>query len=170
MGLLSLPVLDIVKEVIDRAIPDPKIKADLQMKLADLADKEAQREHDEMMGQIGTNTEEAKNSNLFVSGWRPAVGWICAVGIGYSFVVDPMATWIAQVIFHYKGAFPVLDSGQLMTLITGMLGFGGLRTYEKVKGVPDSTPVETSQPQSTVPTPIAQTPPKKKPLGGLWPF
>lgn len=168
MGLLSLPILDIIKDVIDRAIPDPKIKADLQMKLADLEDREAQREHDEMMGQIGTNTEEAKNNNLFVAGWRPAVGWICAVGIGYSFILDPMATWIAQVVFHYKGAFPVLDSGQLMTLITGMLGFGGLRTYEKVKGVPDSSPLSKDS-QNIAPSAPANIPPKKK-LGGLWPF
>jgi len=167
MGLLSLPILDIIKDVIDRAIPDPKVKADLQMKLADLADKEAQREHDEMMGQIQTNTEEAKSSRLFVAGWRPAIGWVCAVATGYSYVLYPMTSWVAAVLFHYHGDFPHLDINELMPLTMGMLGFGGLRTYEKVKGLPDSSPLGNPAPPSQS-TPVPT--PKKKILGIPWPF
>lgn len=168
MGLLSLPVLDIIKDVIDRAIPDPKIKADLQMKLADLADKEAQREHDEMMGQIQTNTEEAKSSKLFVAGWRPAIGWVCATATGYSYVLYPISSWVARVLFGYAGDFPHLDINELMPLTMGMLGFGGLRTYEKIKGVPDSTP--SGQSPGTSPSAPQAPAPKKKVLGVEWPF
>src|SRR6185369_5281932 len=125
----------------------------LTVELAKLADAASAREHDEMMGQIGTNTEEAKNGNMFVSGWRPAVGWICAVGLGYSYVVEPFSSWVATVVFGYAGTFPMLDSSQLYGLVTGMLGFGGLRAYEKVKGVPDSAPLGQPVPSpSPVPT------------------
>lgn len=158
MGILDL--IPILGGIIDRVIPDPKIKADLQLQLAQLADKEAEREHQEVMGQIQTNTEEAKNSNLFVAGWRPAVGWICATAVGYSFVLEPFAEFIAK-ISGYTGTFPALDIGNLMTLMMGMLGMGYLRTKEKLNGVPDSTPLA---PTVTIPAP------KKKILGLPWPF
>lgn len=164
MGIPFLDILDVVGKVVDRVIPDPAAKMDLQLKLAQLADQEAQREHDEMLGQMQTNTAEATNPNMFVAGWRPFIGWVGGVGLAYSFVVEPVASWAASVIFKYGGAFPTLDTSTLMTLITGMLGFGGLRTYEKLKGVPDSTP--TAPAMIDTPAPVK----KKKPLGGLWPF
>ncbi len=162
MGLPIIgPIIDIVNKVVDRAVPDPVQKAQLQIELAKLADQAAQREHEEMMGQIGTNTEEAKSQSLFVSGWRPAVGWIGAFGVGYSCVVEPMMNWVARVIFSYGGNFPILNTDQLFYLITGMLGFGGFRTYEKIKGVPDSSPI------ASAPVPPK---PKKKVLGVSWPW
>lgn len=166
MGIPFLDILDVVGKVVDRVIPDPAAKMDLQLKLAQLADQEAQREHDEMLGQMQTNTAEATNPNMFVAGWRPFIGWVGGVGLAYSFVVEPVASWAASVIFKYGGAFPTLDTSTLMTLITGMLGFGGLRTYEKLKGVPDSAPIPAKTPVIDVPAPVK----KKKPLGGLWPF
>lgn len=162
------PIIDIVGKVVDRAIPDPTIKANLTLELSKLADQAAAREHDEMMGQIGTNTEEAKSGNLFVSGWRPAVGWIGAVGVGYSCVLEPMMNWGARVVFHYGGSFPILNTDQLFYLVTGMLGFGGMRTFEKLKGVPDSSPL--SKPTPSSPTTIVPVPVKKKILGVSWPF
>jgi hypothetical protein len=167
MGFPLLDIIGIVGKVVDKAIPDPAMKAKLQLDLATLADQENARAHAEMLGQIGTNTEEAKSANMFVAGWRPAVGWIGAVGLGYSFVVEPFADWIAKVIFHYSGTFPVLDTGQLMALVTGMLGFGTMRAVEKIKGVPDSKPLGQVPATSTV-TPIAI--PQKKVLGIPWPF
>lgn len=171
-----LEVFGLVGKVIDRAIPDPKIKADLQLELAKLADEANTREHQEMMGQIGVNTEEAKNSNMFVAGWRPFVGWTGGIGLAYSFIVNPMASWVAKVMCHYTGAFPELDSGQLMTLVMGMLGFGGLRTYEKYKGVPDGNPLGVATVGSVPVTPIASPtqvlPQPKKHFLGIkqWPF
>lgn len=169
MGFPILDIIGIVGKVVDKVIPDPAMKAKLQLDLATLADQENARAHAEMLGQIGTNTEEAKNSNMFVAGWRPAVGWIGAVGIGYSFVIEPFADWLAKVIFHYAGTFPALDTGQLMALVTGMLGFGTMRAVEKIQGVADS------RPQGTPSSPSVAQPVQKKGLGSkvfgdAWPF
>lgn len=165
MGFPILDIIGIVGKVVDKVIPDPAMKAKLQLDLATLADQENARVHAEMMGQIGTNTEEAKNSNLFVAGWRPFIGWVGGIALAYSFVLEPVSSWTAQVLFHYTGSFPNLDTGQLMDLVMGMLGFGGLRTYEKVKGIPDSTPLTKGV------TPIVpEVPHKKKVLGVEWPF
>lgn len=84
-------------------------------------------------GQININQEEAKNSNLFVAGWRPAVGWTCTVGLFYTAIMQPMLAWVS-VNFGWVQP-PVLDIGPLMTILGGLLGFGGYRAYEKVKGV-----------------------------------
>lgn len=168
---LGIPIIDGILHIADKLIPDPQAKMQFKIDLQKLADQANAREHEEMMGQIGTNTEEAKNTNIFVSGWRPFVGWTGGVGLAYSFVINPMFSWIANVIFKYTGSFPVLDTGQLMTLVMGMLGFGGLRTYEKYKGVPDGNPLGVPTAGSV--TPIAsptQVLPKKKILGVTWPF
>lgn len=165
MGLLDIlnPVLG---PIIERVFPDPVERQQYELQLAQIADKEAEREHDEVMGQIQTNTEEAKNSNWFVAGWRPAVGWVCAVGVGYSFVLEPFMAFLAKLA-GYTGQFPALDMGNLMTLIMGMLGMGYMRTKEKLNGVPDSTPASSSVAAPTVtPTPSV----KKKVLGLPWPF
>ncbi len=79
-----------------------------------------------------TNQEEAKHPSVFVAGWRPAVGWICASGLGYSFLLQPLLAWLSTVAA--VPAPPELDVGHLIGLLGGMLGLGGLRTYEGVKG------------------------------------
>lgn len=173
MGL-GIPIIDAITTVIDRVIPDPRQKAQLNFEIAKLADQENQREHDEQMGQIGVNTEEAKSSSLFVAGWRPAIGWVGAFGLAYSFILEPFISWIAKVAFSYRGDFPAIDTSSLMVLVTGMLGFGGLRTYEKYKGVSQEGPIPIipSTPDTSIikGTPAAPAqPPKKKGLD-LWPF
>jgi hypothetical protein len=157
-----LDIVGVLNPIIDRVFPDPKDKLELQEKLATLADQELARQHDEVMGQIQTNTAEASNANLFVAGWRPAVGWVCAVGVGYSFVLEPFMEFIAKLA-HYTGQFPSLDMGNLMTLMMGMLGMGYLRTKEKLNGIQDSQP-DVGQVTTSVATP------PKKGLSKLWPF
>lgn len=85
--------------------------------------------------QINVNLEEAKSSSLFVSGWRPAVGWICGSALGYVAIVEPIARFICQVGFNYTGAFPVIDTNLTMQVLIGLLGIGAYRSYDKVKGV-----------------------------------
>lgn len=87
------------------------------------------------MAQIGTNTEEAKSTSLFVSGWRPAIGWICGFGLLYASILLPMAQFIAKTIYGYAGDFPSVDTSITMQVLFGMLGLSGMRTYEKTKGV-----------------------------------
>jgi hypothetical protein len=98
-----------------------------------------------MMGQIEVNKVEAANESVWVSGWRPAVGWIGATGLGYSFVLEPLMSWTARVAFKYSGQFPALDTPSLMVLVTGMLGFGAFRTYEKQQGVAQAPPDDGSK-------------------------
>ena len=133
-----LPVLDIIAKVVDKVIPDPNQRLQLQLELSKLADQEAQRESTERLAQIQTNTAEATNPNMFVAGWRPAVGWVCATGAGINFVVLPLASWAATVMFGYHGELPGTDIANLMALLGGMLGFGYLRSKDKMEGVEDS--------------------------------
>ena len=86
------------------------------------------------MAQISVNTEEAKSSSLFVSGWRPAVGWVCGFGLLYVSVLLPIAEFVAK-IYGYTGTFPEVDTTITMQVLFGMLGLSGMRTYEKAKGV-----------------------------------
>jgi hypothetical protein len=101
------------------------------------------------IAQIELNKIEAADPSVFKSGWRPAVGWICVAGLCYQFLVVPLFPWTANIMVHLAYAIfpkveifshhvpvlPNLDMGPLMTLLFGMLGLGGLRTFEKVKGL-----------------------------------
>jgi len=80
------------------------------------------------------NEAEAANPSLFVSGWRPAVGWICVTGLAWQFVLAPIANWIVE-IGHYATTVPKIGSDGLMELLFGMLGLAGMRTYERIKDV-----------------------------------
>jgi len=74
--------------------------------------------------------------NLFIAGWRPFIGWVGGMALAYTYIIAPTAVWIAEVNgIHTK--LPTIDTGVLFNLILAMLGFGGLRTYEKLKGIQD---------------------------------
>lgn len=79
-----------------------------------------------------TNTTEAASGNFFVAGWRPFVGWACGIGFVYGVIVQP----VLNGVLHFVGlGIPPVDVSALVAILTGMLGLGGLRTYEKVKDV-----------------------------------
>jgi hypothetical protein len=154
MAIPFLPVLDVLGRVIDRVVPDPKAKAELQLELAKLADQEAARAHSEALGQIATNTAEAGHRSIFVAGWRPAIGWGCGAALVYNTLVAPM--------FHLQ----VADLGFLQTVLMGMLGISASRTVEKIKGVTNDV-LPIIKPKATVVEAVPK--PKKKGLD-LWPF
>jgi hypothetical protein len=93
------------------------------------------------LAQINVNREEAKSSNLFVSGWRPAVGWIGAAALAYQFLLYPILGWAWKWLqaMNYVPAEmsppPLLDAEQLWVMLSGILGIAGMRTFEKQKGV-----------------------------------
>lgn len=126
-------------KLIDKLIPDPQAKAQATLELAkmqesgDLARLAA--ETGLMQGQIDTNKIEASSTHLFVSGWRPWVGWVCGAAFAYAAIVDPIARFVAAVWFGYKGAFPAIDTTLTMQVLFGILGLGGLRSWEKSKNV-----------------------------------
>jgi len=134
-GLGSL--FDFGGKLIDRLIPDPTKKAEAALELAklqqsgDLAKLAA--ETDLLKGQLDINKIEAASTNWFVAGWRPCIGWICGLALGYVAVIDPIARFIALTM-GYKGLFPVIDTSITMQVLLGLLGLGAMRTVEKVKG------------------------------------
>jgi hypothetical protein len=87
------------------------------------------------LGQLEINKVEAASSSLFIGGWRPAVGWVCVAALAYQFVLSPFIRFVAIIAMDTPPEFPVLDSSQLTPILIGMLGLGGLRTYEKINNV-----------------------------------
>lgn len=114
-----------VRDAITGDIPAEK-KAEIQLKLTEL-------ENQSMAAQNEVNKIEASSSSLFVAGWRPAVGWICAFGLFYGTIGKPFFEMIA-VLFGYSGSFPTIDDETLKTTLWGMLGLGLFRTAEKIRG------------------------------------
>lgn len=102
-------------------------------KLAQVA-AEAQNQFNLILGQLEINKTEAASPSLFVSGWRPAVGWCGALGYGYEFLWRPLANGLAIAI-GLPPPFPSIEVEALSSLLFGLLGIGALRTVEKVKGV-----------------------------------
>lgn len=92
-------------------------------------------------GQLEINKAEAMSGSLFRGGWRPAVGWICVMGLFYQFIIRTILPWCIDIFLQVVHTtitiptLPELDMGTLMMLLTGILGLGGLRTFEKVKGI-----------------------------------
>jgi len=84
-------------------------------------------------GQIDVNKIEAASSNWFVAGWRPACGWVGALGLGYAAIIEPFMRFVATQL-GYSGTFPVLDTSITMQVLFGLLGLGAMRTFEKHTG------------------------------------
>ena len=128
----------IVGKLLEQVLPDPKAAQDAKLKMLEMAQEGqlAQLDADvkAMVGQLEINREEAKSTSWFVAGWRPMVGWVCGLGLAYVALVEPLARFVVQVWFGYKGAFPVIDTGLTMQVLLGMLGLGAMRSVEKVKG------------------------------------
>ena len=136
--LLLSGLFDLGKGLIDRLFPDPAAKAAAQIELLRMEQTGAlaqlAAETDLAKLQIQTNIEEAKSTNWWVAGWRPAIGWVCGAGLAYAALVEPFARFAAKVWFGYIGDFPVIDTGLTMQILMGMLGLGAMRSLEKVKG------------------------------------
>jgi len=122
--------LDIGGKLIDRLWPDPAQRDAAKLELLKL---QQSGQLAEMTQQTEINKVEAASSSVFVAGWRPAVGWVCVVGLAYTFLLQPLLSWLSSI--NGWAIPPALDMGDLLTLLGGMLGLGGLRTFEKVQRV-----------------------------------
>jgi hypothetical protein len=120
-----------VTSLLDKFIEDKDEKAKLAHEIATMSQKMA---HESAMAQIEVNKEEAKHRSVFVSGWRPSVGWTCALALLYHYLLQPTAIFIAALMGKTV-ELPVFDMNSLLTVLMGLLGLGGLRTYEKIKNV-----------------------------------
>ena len=87
-----------------------------------------------VQGQLDINKEEAKNPSIFVSGWRPFIGWVCGMSCAWNWIGLKIALFIAAYLGHQLNIAPA-DLTEMMPILIGMLGLGGYRTFEKVKGV-----------------------------------
>ena len=110
--------------LLDKWIPDADTKQEIAFELATMSERHAQ---ELAVAQIKLNTEEAKG-NWFQSSWRPATGWVCVLGFSVNFLISPLAAGFGVVI-------PQADTSVMMPVLMGLLGLGGLRSYEKSKGI-----------------------------------
>ena len=122
--------------VLDRVLPDKTKQAELQqaITLAAMNQEGEQLKADLQLSlaQADINKVEAGSSSIFVSGWRPFIGWVCGCGVAYHFVAWPFWAWTAD-IFKYPRP-PILDVQDLYPLVVAMLGMGALRSYDKKMG------------------------------------
>jgi len=124
-------LIEVGARILDKIIPDKDARAKAQEELLKTANDQ---EFQLALAQIEVNKEEAKSESLFKSGWRPAIGWTCTLGLIYNFVLYPFLLWLVAVTGSTIVP-PPLISDNLMELVFALLGLGGLRTYEKVKGI-----------------------------------
>ena len=129
------PILKTGAEIVDEFVTTKE-----ELRAADLAEYKAETERikltsRERLAQISVNREEAKSSSLFIAGWRPCVGWVCALSLAWNYMFIDIAIW-AFTIYSPETQLPALpETNDLITLLLAMLGFGGIRTGEKMLGV-----------------------------------
>ncbi|NBO20568.1 MAG: hypothetical protein EBU97_01125 [Rhodobacteraceae bacterium] len=122
-----LPLLSPVLDKLVGLIPDPAAAAKAKAEaLAAIMAADA--------AQLEVNKVEASSSSMFVAGWRPFVGWVCAAGCAWNWIGLPMGVFIAAAIGHKLDLRPA-DLSEMLPLLLGVLGMGGLRTFEKTQGV-----------------------------------
>lgn len=136
MGAL-LSLIPVFSQLLDKILPDKGAADAAKLELLKMAQQGelAQINADVTIAtaQADTNKVEAASTRLFVAGWRPFVGWICGLAVGFKFIGGPALFMIAQA-FGHPVELPVIETSELWPLLLGMLGLGGLRTVEKVKG------------------------------------
>jgi hypothetical protein len=124
-------IVTVGSQLITRLFPDPAQAAQANLELTKM---QMSGELAQITGQLDINKVEASSSSVFVSGWRPAIGWVCGLGLLYSSFIEPVARFTATML-GYTSAFPVIDTTITMQVLMGMLGLAGMRSYDKAKGV-----------------------------------
>ncbi len=132
LSVLLPTLLPVVTDVIKRFLPEDKEAA-----------KKVEREIEQQLSshlaqidlaQLEINKNEAAHRSLFVAGWRPFVGWSCGLALAYTYLIEPVATFIMAQTGNLVD-LPNVDLSTMMPVLLGMLGLGGLRTFEKFKKV-----------------------------------
>lgn len=127
-------------KTLDKIIPDPVERAEAKRKLAEM---EINRELEFLkadvnlaLEQVKVNAAEATNPSVFVSGWRPAAGWVCVLGFAYMVLIRPILPWLVGLLVPTPvDPMPEVELGDLTVLLFGMLGLTASRTVEKLNGV-----------------------------------
>lgn len=124
---LAESVIGVAGKVLDKFVEDKDLKAKLEHEMK-------MQLHNANLAQVEVNKAEATHKSLFVAGWRPACGWICSIALLYHFVLQPIIVFILSAA-GYSYDLPSFDMSSLMTVLMGMLGLGGLRSFEKSKNI-----------------------------------
>ena len=124
-------LLPLVGDVLDRFFPDKE--------KAEQAKREIESQFTEHLAnidlaQLEVNKEEAKSRNIFIAGWRPFIGWTCGLALCWTYILQPIAQFVLAQTGHLID-LPGLDMSTMMPVLLGMLGLGGLRSFEKFKGI-----------------------------------
>ena len=127
LGSLVQPVTGLL----DKFIEDKDQKNQLAHEISTMAERHAQ---ELAKGQLEINKAEAQSRNVFIAGWRPFLGWTMGFAMAYNYVIQPIAIFVLGQL-DYLVTLPALDMTEMMPVLLGMLGLGGLRTYEKKKGI-----------------------------------
>lgn len=120
-----------VAGLLDKFIEDKDQKNALAHQIATMSERHAQ---ELAKGQLEVNKAEAASASLFVAGWRPAVGWVCVLGMASNFVLIPMVNFILALA-ESTITVPLIDTSTMMPVLLGMLGLGAMRSAEKIKKV-----------------------------------
>lgn len=128
--LILGPLFEFGKTIIDRVMPDPEKKAEAELELFKLAQS---GDLQKVIGQLEINAKEAQHPSIWVAGWRPFAGWVGGAGFAYAAIFHSVFSWIATI----KGwpVPPAIDTEILLYVLGGMLGLGGLRSWDKKNGV-----------------------------------
>lgn len=120
-------------DLIDKVVPTEQGRQEAKLKLMELEQKG-------QLAQVEVNSKEADHQSLFVAGWRPFIGWVCAAAFGWMFVLQPMLAFGLAAFGFPAFALPFFDMDAMLYVLFGILGLGGLRTYEKKAGVSAELP------------------------------
>ena len=124
---ITKSIVGVAGKVLNKFVADKDLKAKLDHELETAF-------HSANLAQIEINKQEAAHKSMFVAGWRPFVGWTTGVALAYHFVLSPILGFVL-VLAGVETPMPTFEFSQLSTILMGMLGLGGLRSYEKMKGV-----------------------------------
>ena len=130
LGLIAR-LIGPVSTILDKVVSDKDLKEKLAHDIATMAERHG---HDVIKAQIEVNKLEAQHKSIFVSGWRPSVGWCCSLAMMYHFIIAPMIQFGINIA-GMQVELPEFDFSQLSTILMAMLGMAGLRTYEKQQKV-----------------------------------
>jgi Protein of unknown function (DUF3154). len=138
VNILVGPIFETISKVIDRVWPDPQQAAAAKLEMFKMQQagefKEIDTDLQLMLGQLEVNKAEASSGNWYAASWRPTIGYICCLALAGQFIAHPIVMWYVAYA-HLNISIPAFDFGPLMTIVLSLLGVGGLRTLEKIKGV-----------------------------------
>ena len=136
------PLITAGLAILDRVLPNQEARNEAKLELLRMEQDGELRRFEAIASvdkaQAAVNEQEAQSLSLFRAGWRPSVGWVCSLALGYNFLVRPVLAWLSVGWLGIEVP-PALDLSELLPLLMGMLGLGAYRTYEKAHNCARST-------------------------------